>query len=90
VADGVVQVQRSSIEKARKAAGGGEVWLLLRTNSGSLEEFAAAADEANTLALAEGGGWGAPSAEAPTSSPGGFALVLTHAADKTLTGDWNR
>lgn len=81
-----IEVQLSSIEQAWKRFGGADMWLQLRTRAGALEDFAAAADELNTEAEARGeeSVW----AEAPSSAPGGFAILLTHCADRDMLGQW--
>jgi hypothetical protein len=74
-----VQVQRSSIDRAWKVAGGDDTWLLLRTKSGSIAHFEAAVHSANAAAKRRGEGDDV-FAEAPASSPLGFAALLSHAA----------
>jgi hypothetical protein len=77
-----VQVRLPSIEKEWRKLGGDDMWLQLRTTSGSLEDFAAAAAEMN--AAVDEGVW----AEAPSHAPQGFALLLTHCADRDMLHRW--
>jgi hypothetical protein len=77
-----VQVRLPSIEKEWRKLGGDDMWLQLRTTSGNLEDFAAAAAEMN--AAVDEGVW----AEAPSHAPQGFALLLTHCADRDMLLRW--
>lgn len=77
-----VQVRMPSIEREWRKLGGDDMWLVLRTKTGSLDDFAAAAADAN--AVAEEGVW----AEAPSHAPQGYAVLLTHCADRDLLHQW--
>ena len=82
-----VQVQPSSIERAWKASGNDEFWILLRTKRGSLDEFAAAVFEANEDAAARGED-GDAYAEAPSTSVHGFVVLLSRASSKGALHRW--
>jgi hypothetical protein len=77
-----VQVRIPSIDKEWRKLGGDDMWLHLRTTTGSLDDFAAAAAEVN--ATAGEGVW----AEAPSHAPQGYAVLLTHCADRELLHQW--
>ncbi|HST48547.1 hypothetical protein [Jatrophihabitans sp.] len=81
-----VEIQLASIEKAWKRYGGADMWLQLRTGDGTLEDFASAAAELNDEAEADGveSVW----AEAPSSAPAGFVVLLTHCADREELRRW--
>ena len=85
--EAAVLVQQSSIERAWKASGNDEFWLLLRTKFGSLEEFAAAVFEANEDAAARGED-GDAYAEAPSTSVRGFVVLLSRASCKGALHRW--
>jgi hypothetical protein len=85
--EAAVLVQQSSIERAWKASGNDEFWLLVRTKCGSLEEFAAAVFEPNEDAAARGED-GDAYAEAPSTSVHGFVVLLSRASSKGALHRW--
>lgn len=82
-----VEIVQSSISRSWRRCGGDDTWLLLRTKTGSVADFAAAVERANEAAAARGDGDEAFGAF-PSSTPRGFAVQLVYGLTLPAVRRW--